>query len=133
MEAVHGVLWTNTADGRMEGPQPGWQALTGQTPEEYTGYGWSNAVHPDDAQPTVVAWEAAVAARSIFVFEHRVRRHDGAWRNCLIRGLPIKDAEGTIVEWVGVAYRPARRARVRPAGKRLLVARVDRPVRARPV
>ncbi|MGK3811009.1 hypothetical protein ABI023_14850, partial [Enterococcus faecium] len=47
MEAVHGVLWTNTADGRMEGPQPGWQALTGQTPEEYTGYGWSNAVHPD--------------------------------------------------------------------------------------
>ncbi len=30
MEAVHGVLWTNTADGRMEGPQPGWQALTCQ-------------------------------------------------------------------------------------------------------
>ncbi len=102
MEAVHGVLWTNTADGRMQGAQPGWQALTGQTEEEYSGYGWSAAVHPDDAQPTVIAWEAAVAARSIFVFEHRVRRHDGAWRNCLIRALPIKDADGSIVEWVGV-------------------------------
>ncbi|MBI0473941.1 type II toxin-antitoxin system ParD family antitoxin [Sphingomonas sp. MA1305] len=101
MEAVHGVLWTNTADGRMEGEQPGWQALTGQTAEQYRGYGWAQAVHPDDAQPTVVAWEAAVAAQTMFVFEHRVRRHDGAWRNCLIRALPIKDGQ-RIVEWVGV-------------------------------
>ncbi len=102
MEAVHGVLWTNTADGRMLGEQPGWSALTGQDAEAYSGYGWANAVHPDDADATVAAWNAAVAARSIFIFEHRVRRHDGAWRNCLIRALPIKDAAGEIVEWVGV-------------------------------
>ncbi len=102
MEAVHGVLWTNTADGRMLGEQPGWTALTGQDFAAYEGYGWSSAVHPDDAVPTIAAWEAAVAARSIFVFEHRVRRHDGAWRNCLIRALPIKDAAGDIIEWVGV-------------------------------
>jgi PAS domain S-box-containing protein len=102
MDAVHGVLWTNTADGRMVGEQPGWHALTGQTQAEYSGYGWSSAVHPDDAAPTVAAWEAAVAARSTFIFEHRVCRHDGAWRDCLIRALPIQDDEGGIVEWVGV-------------------------------
>lgn len=102
MEAVHGVLWTNTADGRMMGDQPGWMALTGQDPAAYNGYGWSNAVHPDDVQPTIAAWEAAIAAKSVFIFEHRVRRHDGVWRNCLIRALPIKDAAGDIVEWVGV-------------------------------
>ena len=102
MDAVHGVLWTNTADGRMIGEQPGWTALTGQTQDQYSGYGWSAAVHPDDAAPTVAAWDAAVAARATFIFEHRVRRHDGAWRDCLIRALPIKDAAGEIVEWVGV-------------------------------
>ena len=102
MEAVHGVLWTNTADGRMLGDQPGWQALTGQDATAYSGYGWADAVHPDDADATIAAWKAAVAARSVFIFEHRVRRHDGAWRNCLIRALPIKDATGEIVEWVGV-------------------------------
>ncbi|MEH3159674.1 MAG: PAS domain-containing protein [Sphingomonas taxi] len=102
MEAVHGVLWTNTADGQMAGEQPGWAALTGQSYDDYQGYGWGAAVHPDDVAPTIAAWEAAVAARSVFVFEHRVRRHDGAWRNCLIRGLPITDADGGIVEWVGV-------------------------------
>ena len=102
MEAVHGVLWTNTADGRMLGEQPGWTALTGQDFAAYEGYGWSSAVHPDDAAPTIAAWEAAVSAKSVFVFEHRVRRHDGAWRTCLIRALPIKDAAGEIMEWVGV-------------------------------
>ncbi|WP_082448188.1 MULTISPECIES: PAS domain-containing protein [unclassified Sphingomonas] len=102
MEAVHGVLWTNSADGRMLGEQPGWGALTGQSFDEYQGFGWSAAVHPDDAAATVVAWNAAVASRGMFVHEHRVRRHDGEWRTCAIRGLPILDDDGRIVEWVGV-------------------------------
>ncbi len=102
MEAVHGVLWTNSRDGQMTGEQPGWAALTGQSREDYAGYGWANAVHPEDSDATVAAWNAAVAAKSVFVFEHRVRRHDGAWRNCLIRAQPITGADGEIVEWVGV-------------------------------
>lgn len=55
MDAVHGVLWTNSAEGRMVGEQPGWAAITGQTFEEYQGFGWSGAVHPDDAEASVVA------------------------------------------------------------------------------
>lgn len=102
MEAVHGVLWTNSADGRMVGEQSGWAALTGQAHDEYQGFGWSSAVHPDDAAATVVAWNAAVTARSMFIHEHRVRRHDGEWRTFAIRALPILDAAGEISEWVGV-------------------------------
>ncbi|MEP9827894.1 PAS domain-containing protein, partial [Staphylococcus aureus] len=68
VEAVQGILWTNDAAGRMVGEQPGWSALTGQTQAEYEGYGWAKAVHPDDAQPTIDAWEAAVAESRMFVF-----------------------------------------------------------------
>ncbi len=102
MDAVHGVLWTNSPDGKMIGEQHGWANLTGQTLEEYQDYGWTNAVHPDDVAATVEAWQAAVAAKSMFVHEHRVRRHDGVWRQYTIRGLPILDSAGNIVEWVGV-------------------------------
>lgn len=102
VQAVRGVLWTNDADGLMTGEQPGWSAMTGQTRAEYSGYGWASAVHPDDAQPTVEAWKAAVRERRMFLFEHRMRRHDGAWRTCAIRGVPILDATGAIREWVGV-------------------------------
>ena len=102
IDAVQGVLWTNNARGQMEGEQPGWAALTGQTPAEYEGFGWTKAVHPDDVEPTVRAWLAAVADKHMFEFEHRVLRHDGVWRDCRIRAVPLFEANGEIREWVGV-------------------------------
>jgi PAS domain S-box-containing protein len=102
MDAVHGVLWTNSADGRMIGEQPGWSALTGQSLDDYAGFGWSKAVHPDDAAATVEAWNAAVAGKTMFVHEHRVRRHCGTWRTFAVRALPTFDDRGEINEWVGV-------------------------------
>lgn len=96
------VLWTNDAEGRMSSEQAGWAALTGQSLDEYQGYGWSKAVHPDDAAPTVEAWQAAVAEKRLFAFEHRVRRHDGVWRRFAIRAVPVLNKDGSIREWVGV-------------------------------
>lgn len=102
MEAVHGILWTNSADGRMLGEQPSWAALTGQDFEAYQEFGWANAVHEDDRQASIDSWNAAVASKSMYVHEHRVRRHCGTWRDFAIRALPILDDEGEIREWVGV-------------------------------
>ena len=102
VDATQGVVWTNDASGRMVGEQPGWAKLTGQSFEDYQGYGWSNAVHPDDSQPTVDSWNAAVAARTPFKFEHRLIKHDGTWRRFSISAIPILDNQGEIHEWVGV-------------------------------
>ena len=100
--AVSSIIWTNNAEGMMEGEQPGWGEFTGQMPEDYQGYGWSKAVHPEDAQPTIHHWNLAVAEKKIFEFEHRVRRCDGEWRLCSIRAVPVMSTDGTIGEWVGV-------------------------------
>lgn len=103
VDAMQGTLWTNDARGQMTGEQPGWAALTGQSYEEYQGYGWSKAVHPDDAAPTIAEWEQAVREQRAFVFEHRVRcAHDGQWHMYAIRAIPLKSDKGEIVEWVGV-------------------------------
>ncbi len=102
IQAVEGILWTNNATGEMEGEQPGWANLTGQTYADYQGYGWASAVHPDDAQPTVDAWNEAVRERKTFVFEHRVRVKSGNWESFSIRAIPLINADGTIREWVGV-------------------------------
>ncbi|TRW14262.1 PAS domain-containing protein [Glacieibacterium frigidum] len=100
--ATEGVVWTNDAEGRMIGDQPGWSALTGQTPAEYEGFGWAAAVHPDDAQRSIDAWNASVAARRPYFVEHRVCRHDGIWRDFAVRAIPTLAADGSIREWVGV-------------------------------
>lgn len=102
VNAVHGVIWTNAADGRMLGEQPAWAALTGQPFEAYQGYGWADAVHPDDRAGSVESWKAAVAGKTTYIYEHRVRRGDGVYRTFAIRGVPILDAVGEIEEWVGV-------------------------------
>ncbi|GAB3718138.1 PAS domain-containing sensor histidine kinase [Spirosoma lituiforme] len=102
VDAVQGILWTNNAVGEMEGEQPGWAGLTGQTYEEYRGYGWSNVVHPDDAQPTLDAWTVAVREQHPFVFEHRLRLKDGTWGIFSVRAIPLFNADHTVKEWVGV-------------------------------
>ncbi|AWB25114.1 PAS domain S-box protein [Methylobacterium currus] len=102
VQAVRGVLWTNDAAGRMAGDQPAWAALTGQTQEQYAGYGWAEAVHPEDRAASVESWNAAVAERRRYTHEHRVRRHDGVFRTFAIQAVPVLDPDGSIREWVGV-------------------------------
>lgn len=102
VDAMEGVLWTNDASGRMTGKQPGWSRLTGQTEAEYQGYGWADVVHPEDIQATIDAWNEALTEKKTFVFEHRVRRRDGAWRRYAIRAIPVFGAGDEVIEWVGV-------------------------------
>ena len=78
MGAVSSLVWTNNARGEMEGEQPGWARFTDQSQQEYQGYGWAKAVHPEDAQPSIDTWNKAVAEKRMF--EHRVHRVHRAHR-----------------------------------------------------
>ncbi|MEO6407078.1 MAG: PAS domain S-box protein [Ferruginibacter sp.] len=102
VQAVQGVVWTNNERGEMEGEQPGWTQLTGQSYEEYKGFGWADCVHPDDAANTVKAWNEAVSEKKTFIFEHRLRLKNGHWEWYSVRAIPLFNSEGSIREWVGV-------------------------------
>lgn len=102
IEAVEGILWTNSLKGEMEGEQIGWSSLTGQTYAEYQGFGWADAVHPEDRDATIAAWNLAVRNRTIFDFEHRLKTRDGKYRNFSIRAIPLFNEDGLIHQWVGV-------------------------------
>ena len=102
VDAVKGTVWTKNSKGEMEVEQKSWAALTGQSFEEYQGYGWSKAVHPDDVQPTMNAWNKAVSASANFIFEHRVKLQTGQWGYFSINAVPIFNADGSIKQWVGV-------------------------------
>ena len=101
-EAVGDIIWTADARGAMTGPQPYWQAYTGQSEAECQGVGWAAAVHPDDVEPTKAAWRDAVAEDRGYELQHRVRNREGAYRLFAVKGRPVRNADGTIREWVGV-------------------------------
>ncbi|MEG4204136.1 PAS domain S-box protein [Microcoleus sp. Pol7_A1] len=101
MEASAQIIWNCNADGEMAIEQPTWSAFTGQTFDDYKGGGGINAIHPDDRSSMFTAWSTAVANRSFYEVEFRMRRHDGEYRYMSCRGVPILEADGTIREWVG--------------------------------
>lgn len=102
VEAVTAVVWNTPASGEFETEQLGWSAFTGQDFNQLKGWGWLNAIHPDDRQNTARVWSAAVASRSLYVVEHRLRRYDGVYRHMMVRAVPILDEAGAIREWVGI-------------------------------
>ena len=102
VEATSAIVWTLPASGLADkSEQPSWTAFTGQTMGQFTGWDWLDAIHPDDRPHTVQLWSAAVAARSFYQIEYRVRRRDGEYRNMLTRGVPILAGDGEIREWFG--------------------------------
>jgi PAS domain S-box-containing protein len=102
VEATTAIVWDTPASGEFEVAQSGWSAFTGQTFGEYRGWGWLQAIHPDDQKETASVWTAAVASRSIYQVEHRLRAHDGIYRDMVVRAVPILAEDGTIVQWVGI-------------------------------
>lgn len=102
VEATAQIIWNTRFDGEVVSEQPGWSAFTGQTFAELQGWGWLNAVHPEDRELTAQVWSKAISDRSLYQIEHRLRRYDGEYRYMSVRGVPVLEANGSIREWVGV-------------------------------
>jgi PAS domain S-box-containing protein len=101
-EAMGDVIWTTNADGEMKTGQPAWAAFTGQSFDQYRGFGWTGAIHPDDRIAAVEAWRQAVADRQTFLSEYRLERHDGIFRLFSVCAVPVASEDGAVREWVGV-------------------------------
>ncbi|MEJ7638469.1 MAG: PAS domain S-box protein, partial [Singulisphaera sp.] len=101
IEATAAIVWNTPASGQFEAEQPGWTEFTGQAFDQLKGSGWLAAIHPDDRAGTARAWSAAMATRSLYQVEHRLRRHDGEYCTCS-SGRPHPGKGGGVREWVGV-------------------------------
>ncbi|HET7213102.1 MAG TPA: PAS domain S-box protein, partial [Terriglobia bacterium] len=95
------VVWATPPDGLVE-DMPMWREYTGQSIEEVRGWGWLNAIHPDDRERTGAIWSKAVKTHGLYETEYRIRRADGQYRHFAIRGVPVLEDDGSIREWVGI-------------------------------
>ncbi|MCG6134315.1 MAG: PAS domain S-box protein [Nostoc sp. LLA-1] len=100
--ATSQIVWATTPEGLGIGNEMlTWVAYTGQTDAEVDGWGWLNAVHPDDQAHSQTAWNAAVVNRDIYQTEYRIRGKDGTYRYFSVCGAPVLDEDGSIREWIG--------------------------------
>ncbi len=101
IEVTGELGWVTNAAGEVAEDTPSFRNFTGQTYDEVKGWGWIKAVHPEDVEHATRAWQAAVAAKTKYEVEYRLRRCDGVYRNFMVRGAPIFEEDGKIREWVG--------------------------------
>jgi PAS domain S-box-containing protein len=90
------------ADGGLIEDCPEWRWVTGQTPEQYLGQGWLDAVHPEDRDRVERDWQGCVKSGKTFDDRYRVRTRAGSYRHYDVRAVPI-ERDGKIVEWVGAS------------------------------
>ncbi len=96
--ATSDIVWVAGPDGLQQGEVAEWQGFTGRSAH---GWAWLEAVHPDDREETASKWKEAVGSGALFQVEQRLLRHDGVYRDMLVRAVPVRGASGEIVEWVG--------------------------------
>jgi PAS domain S-box-containing protein len=112
VEATAQIIWERNGRGEFEADQPAWRAFTGQTFDELRGWGWLNAIHPEDRERTRSEWLAALEAKRLYETEHRLRRADGEYRHMTVRAVPIFEDDGTLREWIGIHTDVAQRERL---------------------
>ncbi len=112
--ATSQIVWTTAANGLVI-DNPSWRAFTGQSEDQVKGWGWADAVHPDDRERISAVWSEAVRTQTICELEYRIRRRDGEFVEVSARGVPVRRADGSVREWIGICTDMAERKRAEAA------------------
>lgn len=102
IDASSQIVWITDEKGVVVEDSPSWREFTGQSFEEWKGAGWLNAIHQDDQQPTIQAWQNAVSNVETFSVEYRLWNRRGEWRWVHARGVPQRNSDGSIIRWIGM-------------------------------
>ena len=97
------LVFRSRATGDRTWGSPQWEMYAGLSDSESRGFGWLEALHPDDREPTVAAWRKAQQTGEYSV-EHRIRRaSDGEYRWHQTRARPIEGGDTGVTDWVGTS------------------------------
>ena len=114
-DLVPDLLWGSDPSGRTTWINQRWIDYTGRSYDDARADGWLKAIHPDDREASQRNFQHAIEAGLSFELEHRIRAHDGAFRWFLMRGEPVRDIGGRIIEWFGSATDVDEQRRAREA------------------
>ncbi len=95
------MLWITERDGSCSFVSRSWYEYTGQTEERGLGFGWLDAVHPDDRTETSHVFLAASGRHEPFATDYRLRGADGEYRWAIASGRPRFDGAGTFLGYIG--------------------------------
>ena len=102
-ENVPSLLWHADTQGRPEYVNKRSETYTGRRLDELRADGWYDLVHPEDAASTIEAWEESLRTGNPYDSIYRLRAADGSYRWFQCKATAMRDTEGEIVNWYGLA------------------------------
>ncbi len=94
-------IWVTDATGYCTYLNQRWYTFTGQTEATALGFGWLEAVHPDDREFSKVAFLNAIEQQAAFQLEYRLRRQDGQYCWAIDAAIPWLGQEGELKGYIG--------------------------------
>jgi PAS domain S-box-containing protein len=95
------MIWMTESDGRCSFLGRTWYDFTGRTPEESLGFGWIEAMHPDDRASARETFLAANDRQEEFRQEYRLLSHEGAYHWMIDAAVPRFGEDGTFLGYIG--------------------------------
>jgi PAS domain S-box-containing protein len=102
LESLPQMAWTAYPNGVVNYFSESWYAYTGLKPENGLMNVWSRVWHPDHAQKAKDTWLHSIKTNTPYEMENLAKRaSDGMYRWMWVKAIPLKNAEGDILLWVG--------------------------------
>ena len=100
-DALPHMVWSTLPDGYHDYYNARWYEFTGVPAGSTDGEAWNAMFHPDDQERAWETWRRSLATGKPYEIEYRLRHHSGEYRWTLGRAMPVHDADGRIVRWIG--------------------------------
>lgn len=80
-----------------------WKNYTGRNFEEAMGYGWKNALHPEDKERVLIEWQTAVLTNSDFKSEFRFKSLEGKITHLSTKAIKLIDVNNKMLGYIGMS------------------------------
>ena len=101
VELAPQIAWTADPSGGVLEVSSRWSEITGIAQRDAFGELWLKVLHPDDVEPTRIAWHRSVASGHPIDVTYRLLGKDGTYRWFRARATARKSAAGAVIRWYG--------------------------------
>ncbi len=102
-DAAPNQVWAVNPDTTIRYANQAFLDFVGVSLEQYTATGWAAFLPAEELAHAQATLETAIRARTLYLLEHRMRRHDGQYRWLLAQGAPSFYPNGDLYGYVGSA------------------------------
>jgi PAS domain S-box-containing protein len=96
------MIWMTDSNGELTFFNQKWLEFSGRPLERDLGDGWSELLHPEDAELAIARFQAAVRSNAVYEQEYRLLRADGEYRWAFDRATPRVLPDGTLAGYIGI-------------------------------